>query len=64
MTPINLQKKYIHQFRNLPHDEQDLIREFFHNKTNGFYVDLGTNEPIIESQTYHLEKLDWSGLLI
>jgi FkbM family methyltransferase len=64
MKPINFDKKHISQFRNLPHGEQDLIREFFGNKPNGFYVDLGANEPIIESQTYHLENIGWSGLLI
>jgi FkbM family methyltransferase len=64
MTSINFKEKYVRQFRNLPHGEQDLVREFFNGKNNGFYVDLGANEPIIESQTYHLEKLGWQGLLI
>jgi FkbM family methyltransferase len=64
MKPINFNKKHISQFRNLPYGEQDLIREFFGNKPDGFYVDLGANEPIIESQTYHLEKIKWDGLLI
>lgn len=64
MNPINFEKKHVNKFRNLPHGEQDLVREFFGNKPCGFYVDLGANEPIIESQTFHLEKLGWSGLLI
>jgi len=64
MQPINFQKNIIYQFRNLPDHEQELIRAFFGQKKNGFYVDVGANEPIIESQTYHLEQLGWSGLLI
>lgn len=28
------------------------------------YVDVGANHPTIGSQTYHLEQLGWSGLLI
>jgi FkbM family methyltransferase len=64
MNPIDFQKNSIYQFRNLPDREQELIRGFFNNKKNGFYVDVGANEPIIESQTYHLEQLGWSGLLI
>lgn len=64
MNPIQFKKKHVAQFRNLPHDEQALIREFFGNKSNGFYVDVGANEPIIESQTYHLDQLGWSGLLL
>lgn len=64
MRPIHFKNKHIFQFRNLPHDEQVLIREFFENKSNGVYVDVGANEPIIESQTYHLDKMGWSGLLL
>ena len=64
MNPIDFQKNSIYQFRNLPDREQELIRGFFNNKKNGFYVDVGANEPIIESQTYHLEQLGWGGLLI
>jgi FkbM family methyltransferase len=64
MYPIHFKKRRITQFRNLPHDEQALIREFFENKSNGFYVDVGANEPVIESQTFHLDQIGWSGLLL
>jgi FkbM family methyltransferase len=64
MQPIDFQNNIIYQFRNLPDREQELIRAFFGNKKNGFYVDVGANEPIIESQTFHLEQMGWQGLLI
>ena len=64
MKPIVFKKKHINQFKNLPDGEQDLIRDFFDNKQDGFYVDVGANEPMIESQTYHLDKIGWSGLLL
>lgn len=62
--PANFKQKIISIFRNLPHDEQSLVAEFFNRKANGFYVDVGANEPIVESQTYHLEQMGWKGLLI
>lgn len=49
MKPIVFKKKHINQFKNLPDGEQDLIRDFFDNKQDGFYVDVGANEPMIES---------------
>ena len=61
---INFKKRFIYQFKNPPENEQNLIQSFFSNKSNGYYVDVGANEPIKESQTYHLEKLGWHGLLI
>lgn len=64
MQPLNLEKKLTCQFRNPPEGEQQLVGEFFNNRTKGFYVDLGANDPIVESQSFHLEQLGWSGLLI
>ena len=61
---INFKKKFVYQFKNTPEYEQKLIRSFFYNKPDGYYIDIGANEPIIQSQTYHLEKLGWRGLLI
>ena len=34
------------------------------SKRIGYYIDIGANETTIQSQTYHLEKLGWRGLLI
>ena len=61
---INFRKKFVYQFKNTPEYEQKLIRGFFYNKPDGYYIDIGANKPIIQSQTYHLEKLGWRGLLI
>lgn len=62
--PADFNKKVVSIFKNPPHDEQDLVRNFFHNKKAGFYVDVGANDPVIESQTYHLEAMGWDGLLV
>jgi FkbM family methyltransferase len=47
-------------------DEKKLIRDFFRNKENGFFIEVGANEPdLVLSQTFHLEEqLDWNGILI
>ena len=43
--------------------ETGLVREFFGART-GYFVDVGANQPDDESQTLHLEKLGWTGVLI
>ena len=47
-------------------EEKKLVREFFENKTNGFFIEVGANEPDpLYSQSLHLEtELNWSGILI
>ena len=46
--------------------EKKLIREYFGQKINGVFVEVGANDPTSpESQSHHLEvELDWTGLLI
>ena len=46
--------------------EKALVRQYFDNKRNGIFLDIGANDPIApESQSWHLEdKLDWSGVLV
>lgn len=45
--------------------EKALIRQYFGNAIRGFFVEVGANEPAsIYSQTWHLEQLGWSGILI
>ena len=63
-SPIDFQQKITLNFKNSPENELELIRTFFQNKKDGFYVDVGANDPVIGSQTYHLEQLGWLGLLI
>jgi FkbM family methyltransferase len=46
------------------HDrEARLVREFFGDRP-GFFVDVGANDPHEESQTWHLERRGWNGILI
>jgi FkbM family methyltransferase len=44
--------------------EQELVRKFFGGMRSGFFVEVGANRPQQESQTWHLERLGWSGVLI
>jgi len=44
--------------------EQKLVREFFGGARSGFFVEVGANRPQQESQTWHLEQLGWTGVLI
>ena len=44
--------------------ETRLKEEFFHGARDGFFVDVGANEPTDGSQTWHLEKLGWRGVVI
>jgi len=53
----------IEQFSNEPAIEKQLVQSFFGGKP-GFYVDVGANDPVLDSQSQHLEALGWTGLLI
>jgi len=44
--------------------EQALVREFFGGARSGYFVEVGANRPRQESQTWHLEQLGWTGVLI
>ena len=44
--------------------EQALVREFFAGARAGFFVEVGANRPRQELQTWHLEQLGWTGILI
>jgi len=64
MKPIDVQTKVINKFKNPATNEQSLVKEFFGNIKTGFYVDIGANDPVHESQTFHLDNLGWDGLLV
>jgi FkbM family methyltransferase len=53
----------IEQFSNEPAIEKQLVQTFFAGKP-GFYVDVGANDPVLDSQSQHLEAVGWTGLLI
>lgn len=45
------------------HDEEVLIRHFFHDKREGLFLDVGCAWPVRNSTTFYLERhLDWSGI--
>lgn len=45
------------------HAEEAIIRDFFKDRRNGFFLDVGCASPIENSNTYYLEKeLGWSGI--
>ena len=44
--------------------EDVLIWEHFHQKTEGFFVEVGANHPTKFSQTWFLEQRGWRGLLL
>jgi FkbM family methyltransferase len=44
--------------------EEQAVRAFFGGDKRGFFVEVGANEAIERSQTWHLEQLGWTGVLI
>lgn len=56
-------QRRIDTFKNEPAVEQALVQEFFQGQP-GFYVDVGANDPTLDSQSHHLEGIGWTGLLI
>ena len=59
----DFQTRRIRQFSNEPSVEQQLVQAFFGSRP-GFYVDVGANDPVLDSQSQHLEALGWTGLLV
>lgn len=47
-----------------PDVEHPLVKAFFEDRRDGFFVDVGANDPFKDSQSYHLESTGWKGLLI
>jgi FkbM family methyltransferase len=45
------------------HDEEVIIRDFFQDRRDGFYLDVGCAWPKKDNNTYYLEsELGWSGI--
>ncbi|MCC6579501.1 MAG: FkbM family methyltransferase [Phycisphaeraceae bacterium] len=44
--------------------EQRLKEMFFGDRKDGLYVEVGANDPVRSSQTWHLERQGWKGLLV
>jgi FkbM family methyltransferase len=47
-----------------PDREVPLVREFFRDTPEGFFVEVGANDPKKDSQSYHLEEAGWRGILV
>lgn len=51
--------------RNSENEEEWIVRDFFRDKRNGFFVDVGANDYKRYSNTFYLEtQLGWSGIAI
>jgi FkbM family methyltransferase len=49
--------------RHSQHGEELVIRDFFQDRRNGIFVDVGCAWPVKYSNTYYLEKeLGWTGI--
>jgi FkbM family methyltransferase len=44
--------------------EEQAVRDFLDGRTTGFFVEVGANHATERSQTWHLEQLGWTGILI
>ena len=63
LNRANFSIRQVSQFNNEPGIEQQLVQNFFQSQ-RGFYVDVGANDPVLDSQSQHLEALGWRGLLV
>lgn len=45
-------------------NEGELVWEFFGRKTDGFFVEVGANDPKNSSQSWFLETQGWRGILV
>jgi FkbM family methyltransferase len=45
-------------------DENRLKEEFFGYSGSGYFVEVGANDPERWSQSFHLEQMGWSGILV
>lgn len=46
------------------HQEEQAVRAFFGDGKRGFFVEVGANEAVERSQTWHLEQAGWAGILV
>ncbi len=44
--------------------EDLIVREFFEQRSDGFFMEVGANDPVKFSQTWLLERCGWTGLLV
>jgi FkbM family methyltransferase len=62
---IYIKHKFFIKKKSYAMDNEDIIvLDYFKNKKNGFYVDVGSYHPIHRNNTYLLHKQNWSGINI
>lgn len=44
--------------------EDVIVRDFFEGRTDGYFMEVGANDPVKFSQTWLLEQFGWTGLLV
>jgi FkbM family methyltransferase len=48
----------------LPSDQETRLIAAFFGSRKGYFVEVGANEPRARSQTFHLERAGWTGVLV
>ena len=62
---IYIKHKFFIKKKSYAMDNEDsVILEYFKDKRNGFYVDVGCYHPIHRNNTYLLHKKNWNGINI
>ena len=62
---IFIKHKFFIQRKSYSMDNEDTaVLNYFKNKRNGFYVDVGCYHPIHRNNTYLLHKQNWNGINI
>ena len=62
---IYIKHKYFIKKKTYSMDGEDLvITDYFKNKQNGFYVDVGCYHPTHRNNTFLLHKKGWKGINI
>ena len=62
---IYIKHKFFFKKKSYAMDNEDTaVLNYFKDKKNGFYVDVGCYHPIHRNNTYLLHKQDWKGINI
>lgn len=61
---VDFENRRISRFSHSEILEHEWVRAFFTNATSGYFVEIGANDPVDQSQTHHLEQIGWRGLLV
>ena len=62
MAPWNMNQVSLQSYAQ--NGEDILAWEFLGKSDQGYYVEVGANDPVFRSQTYFLEQRGWTGILV